>query len=146
MKVILLQDVANLGRKFDVVTVSDGFALNKLIPKNQALSASPENIKRLTARRDKQAEFQSVKMAEFKSVLNGLNDQTVIIKTKVNDQGHLFESLKVTQIIEALRQLGVNLNPTEITLQESLKEAGKHEVTLVSGKVEAKLNIEIITD
>ncbi len=145
MKVILLHDVANLGRKFDVVTVSDGFALNKLIPKNQALAASPENISRLTSKRDKMAEIHGIKQAEFKSVIAGLGDQAVIIPTKVNDQGHLFETLKVAQVLEALKKVGVNLKSDEVTLRESIKEAGKHEVTLVSGKIDAKLNIDIIT-
>lgn len=146
MKVILLQDVANLGRKFDVVVVSDGYALNKLIPKNQALPASEKNINQLTSRRNKLSEIQGVKQEEFKSVIAGLSDQVVQIKTKINDQGHLFETLKVTQVLEALEKMGVRLNVDEVSLSESIKEAGKHEITLVSDKIEAKLNIEIITE
>jgi len=145
MKVILLHDVASLGRKFDVVDVSDGFALNKLIPKSQALAASPENIKRLTAKRDKMAEINETKQTEFKSVIAGLSDQIVTIETKVNSQGHLFETLKIVQVLEALKKIGVNLKADEVTMRESIKEGGKQEITLVSGKVEAKLNINIIT-
>lgn len=146
MKVILLKDVANLGRKFDVVVVSDGYALNKLIPKNQALPASEKNINQLTAKRNKLSEIQGVKQEEFKSAIAKLNDQVIQIKTKVNDQGHLFETLKVSQVVEALNKLAVGLNIDEVSLLESIKEAGKHEITLVSGKIEAKLNIEIITE
>lgn len=144
MKVILLQDVANLGRKFEVVNVPDGFALNKLIPKNQALMASPDNIKRLTAKRDMQNKIAVGKLAEFQSALKELSGKVVTIKAKMNEQGHLFQTLKVNQIVDALADLGVKLDIDGLSLRESIKEAGLTEVTLVSGKTEEKLKIEII--
>jgi large subunit ribosomal protein L9 len=145
MKVILLKDVANLGRKFDIVTVSDGYALNQLMPKNAAQIASPENVRRLTIARDKKQAEKGMRADEFKTALASLGGKIVVIKTKVTDQGHLFEALKPSQVVEALKDHGVNLNEATLKIIESVKSAGKQNITLIFGEVKETLTINIIS-
>jgi large subunit ribosomal protein L9 len=146
MKVILLKDVAKIGRRFDVVTVPDGFALNKLIPKNLAEGATPENLKRLQNLSAKVAKDRENEELSFNEALAKLKDTHVEISVETNNEGRMFQALKADAITQAVKAaIGYDLGAEHIIMKTPVKTAGEHEVELVSGKVHGVLHLSIIS-
>ena len=98
MKVILLQNVAKLGRRNAVVEVPNGHALNLLIPKGLALAATSENLKKLMTKTAHSDASVADKQEKFQSALALLTDKKVVVLASANEKGHLFEALKLTAV------------------------------------------------
>lgn len=143
MKVILLQDVAKIGRRFSVVDVPSGHARNKLIPQGLAQEATAQNIKTLEAKKAKGAADKAASDQHFTDALKTLEGQTVEVVVEANDNGHLFESLKSKKIQEAVEALGVTLSDQQIHITEPIKEVGEHAVVLKEGEVSGELTITV---
>ena len=144
MKVILLQDVAKIGRRFDITNVPDGYALNKLIPKAMAEPATPENIKRAQARASKtQADRDSVH-ATFMEAIASLADTPVTVAVEANEEGRMFQALKVSAVVEAVKVQGVTIQESQVVIKTPIKEVGEHKVELVSGDDHGSLTLSVI--
>lgn len=143
MKVILLQDVARIGKRFEVVNVPDGHALNMLIPKRMAEPATPVNLKRLDARSNKIAADKSAAAASFAEVSEKLKDSTQVMAMEVNDQGHLFQGVKAENVAAHLTEAGFAVEAGQVQLSEVLKEAGDHEITVSDGEHTSKFTLKI---
>ena len=144
MKVILLQDVPQVGQRFDVKEVPDGYALNRLIPKGLAEPATPENLKRVKVMVSK-AEVEQVAAKEsFTEAIDVLSDRTLNLMVKANEKGHLFKAIKVEDIVAAAKEEGVVLSPGQIIIEEPIKEVGEHTVTLKSGKQTGTAKLDIV--
>ena len=143
MKVILLQDVAKLGKRFEVVDVPNGRALNMLIPQGAAEEATPANIKRVEARKAKQSADQSAVSETFLAAVEALKSQTLTVTVEANEQGHLFEALKADKVVAAATAAGATLNESQIHMTEPIKEVGDHTVTLREGEHEHALAITV---
>lgn len=103
MKVILLQDSENTGKKYEVKEVKDGYARNFLIPKNLAKIATKKNLKWLEVQKElleKKAEEDLKKEQELASKIDGIE---VIIQVKVGTEGQLFESINNVKISESVQ-------------------------------------------
>lgn len=134
MKVILLKDVARIGKRFAIVEVPNGHALNMLIPRGMALPATPENIKRAQARQDHtKAEHQAAD-ATFADVAQRLKDQTITMTVEANAQGHFFKGVKADDIATALATQGYNVTASQVHLTAPLKEVGEYPLTLQHAK------------
>lgn len=144
MKVILLQDVAKIGRRFDVVDVPDGYALNKLMPKKMAEAATPENIKRVTARRAKLETDRIAEDAAFDEAVESLKDKTITLEVSANEIGHLFKAVTAAEIIAALADEHVSVTETQIVIATPIKEVGTHTVMLVSGQKRGECTLEVV--
>jgi large subunit ribosomal protein L9 len=144
MKVILLQDVAKIGRKFEVVTVPDGYALNLLIPKKMAKAATPFNVKNLTAMKDHAEKARGLSKAEFLAAKEILEDKTVDVIASQNEQGHLFAALKTEVILAALRDRGANLEAPMMKLDKPIKTSGPHQISLICGEDKFEVTINVI--
>jgi len=140
MKVILLQDIEKLGKKFDIKEVANGYALNFLIPKGLAKKATKETLKWLSTQKEiieKKAEGELKKIQEFASSIDG---QEVLIPVKIGEEGQLFESINNQKISEKLKELGFEIKKTQIDLIEPIKELGEFPVKI---KFEHNLEAEI---
>ncbi|MEX0917575.1 MAG: 50S ribosomal protein L9 [Candidatus Paceibacterota bacterium] len=144
MKVIMLQDVAKVGRRFDIVEVPHGHALNKLIPQNLAAEATPENVKRVRARKEKLSEIDSAETAKLEEAIAALGGKTVQVTVEANEQGHLFQALKSDRIAAALESEGVTITPAYIHINQPIKDVGTHTVTIGSGESQTELTIEVM--
>lgn len=131
MKVILLRDVAKLGKRNTVATVPDGYAQNKLIPTGLALPATPANLKRLE-RAAAEASTQATHDAEsFQTALKTLQASPITLTADANAQGGLFQAIKASDIASALVRAGVHGVPIDaIQLPAPLKTSGEHVVEL----------------
>lgn len=144
MKVILLQNVPKVGKKFDIVTVSDGFASNMLFPKKLAEPATPDKVAALEKRRKAAEAEAAVHAAELESAVKNLDGKRVTLVAKANDKGHLYKSITVTDVIEAIRAAHHTLLPKEVVhLNDHLKSTGEHPIPLVAHKVKGTIVLEI---
>ena len=144
MKVILLQDIRNVGRKFDVVDVKDGYGLNFLIPQKKAKPATTGALKEVETKRAAIEAERKMKEEELAAALAKMEGVEVTISAKANEQGHLFASIHEDDITVALKdQNNIELDPTFLVLGEPLKEVGEHEVTVKAGENTATIKVVI---
>jgi len=144
MKVILLKDVAKLGRKYDTKDVSSGHALNLLIPQGLAISATTEAVKRIEVLKA-QTEGER-KVHEDLLVMNvkGLDGITLNVSGKANEKGHLFAGLHREAIAEEIfKQTKLQVDPSFIQLEHPLKEIGEHVIEVKGGGKSAKFKVVI---
>lgn len=140
MKVILMQDVEGLGKKYEVKEVKDGHARNFLIPEKIAKAATKQAIKWLESQKEvieKETEEDLKKAQELASHLDGLE---VAIGVKVGDEGQLFESINNQKIAEKIKELGFEVKKTQIKLTHPIKELGEHTVNI---NLDHNLEVEI---
>ncbi len=90
MKVILLQDIKNVGKKDEIINANDGYARNFLFPKNLAQEATKDNLLKLQARKDSKAHKKSLEIEEFKKQAEIINKITLEIKVKAGENGKIF--------------------------------------------------------
>lgn len=143
MKVILLQDVAKIGRRAAVVEVPDGYALNQLIPKKMAEPATAANLKRVERMRATATASKEAGEARFDAAIAALKAQTLSIAASVNEQGHCFKAVSEADVVEAAKAAEVDIDTTMVSFAAPIKELGKHEVMLVSGARKEVFTIEV---
>ena len=138
MKVILVKDVENLGKKYDVKEVKNGYGRNFLLPQKLAKAATKKALKWLEDQKEiinKEAE-EELKMAqELASNLDGVE---VAISVKIGEEGQLFESINNQKIAEKLKEMGFELKKSQIKLAEPIKELGEFPI-----KVGLEHNLEV---
>ena len=144
MKVILLKDVARIGKKGEVKEVPSGHALNLLIPRKLAEPAIPENLKKLRERQSKQADSVAHTEESFADALRTLATIKVELTAPANEQGHLFKGVKATDIVERLIELKIAISIENIKLSEPIKSLGDHEIALASEKQHGSFILSII--
>ena len=145
MKVILLQDVANIGLRYEVRDVPRGHALNLLIPQKKALPATTENIKRLESRMAKVTADKEAARANFSDVAERIAGTTQTITMEANDKGHLFQGLKADDIASSLGEAGFAVTPAQVKLNAPIKEIGEHTITLADGDDTTTFTLNIVS-
>lgn len=145
MKVILLRDVARIGRKGQVVEVPDGYALNQLIPKKSAEAATAVNLKRVASLSASAAQHDTLAADQFAALLTSLQEQPLTITVaQANEQNHLFKAIGVADIIAAATGRSLVLSPVQVIITAPIKSLGLHDVIFKHGAVEKTLQIEIV--
>ena len=134
MKVILIQDVENLGKIGDSVNVKKGYARNFLIPRKLALFASDRNMEQIEAMQ-KQEELKNAKeRSNLESLINVLDKTTLKFSLKAGEEGKLFGSVTSQMISDQLAEQGLKVDKKEMLLEDSIKELGSHKVTIKLGE------------
>jgi large subunit ribosomal protein L9 len=145
IKVVLQEDVANLGTSGDVVRVRPGYARNYLIPRGLAVPASHANLARvedLKRRAAVRAEQELTAARELSKKLEGLS---VKVERAVGDESKMYGSVTGRDIEEAFAALGVELDRKKLDLPEPIRQLGLTEVPIrLSRGVTAKLRIEVV--
>ena len=144
MKVILLQDIAKLGRRYDVVEVPNGHALNKLIPTALAKPASKENLKQVEAMKQKGEAVAAAVDETFKSALETLDGKEVAVRKEANENGHLYEAVKESHLVSAFEAEGAKVLESQVHIKEPIKEVGSYEVELHSGDSRGTVTVVVI--
>ena len=144
MKVILLQDVAKIGRRSEVVEVPDGYALNQLIPKHMAQPATAGNMKRVERQQADTAKYELEAVARFEAAVNGLKAATLQISVEVNDQGNLFQAVHEADVARVAGENGVSIEDSMVKIATPIKEVGEHTLQLVQGEQAESFTIEVV--
>jgi large subunit ribosomal protein L9 len=148
MEIILLQEVANLGEKNDVVTVKTGYARNYLIPKGFAVNAT-SSAKKMHAENIKQRAHKDAKLIEeAKATAQKLQSVTLKIGAKTSTKGKIFGSVNSIQIAEALNVQGFEIERKRISIKEDLiKEIGTYHANIKLHKeVVVTIEFEIVAE
>lgn len=145
MKVILKEDIENLGAVGSIVDVADGYGRNYLIPKNLVAEANPKNIKKFE--HEKNIIFEKVKktrdaVEELAGKLSGI---MLNIEINAGEDGKLFGSVTTMDIAAALKKQGMDIDKRKITVQdEPIKRLGNYNVHIrLHPEVTATINLEV---
>ncbi len=133
MKVILLQDVAKIGKRYSIVDVPDGYALNQLVPKKLAEPATPINLKRIEKMKSDNAANADAVKRQYEANVEVLADVKVTVEAEVNEQGHLFKAISAEDIVAAAKAVGISFDVKQVVINKPIKESGEHTVVLSHG-------------
>lgn len=137
MKVILLEDVKALGKKGQVVNVSDGYARNLLLPKKLGVEATGKNMNDLKLQKAHEDKVAQENLDAAKAFAEELKDKQVTVGIKVGEGGRTFGSISAKEIAEAAKaQLGYELDKKKLQLSAPIKELG---TTMVPIKLHPKV-------
>ena len=144
MRVILLKDIENLGKKNEIKEVKDGYARNFLIPKDLAKIATKKAMEQLESQKELEAQKAEEELKETQALIETMEGMEFVINVKLGDEGQLFESITSQKIQETLKQSGFDVKKTQIELSQSIKELGEFSVKInFEHNLEAEITIII---
>ncbi len=145
MKVILNEEVENLGLAGDVVKVADGFARNYLLPRGMAVVATDRSVRHLEHQKKIVADRQSKivgSLAERKKAIEALS---LTITVQAGEEGKLFGSVTTSELASALLKEGVSVERKRILLGEPIRQVGEHEVEVrLHSEVVARFKVNVV--
>ncbi len=143
MKVILTQDVKSVGKKGQMVEVSEGYGTNFLLPRKLAIPATKTNVNEL---KNKEASEEHKKEVELQELSEKLKSLKIKISAKIGDNGKLFGSITNKEIASEIeKQYNIKLDKKKIVLDEAIKTLGVHSVVIkLHPKVSVKINVHIL--
>lgn len=145
MKVILLQDVRKVGKKYEIKDVADGYALNYLIPHKLAEASTEATVKRIDILRAREAAERKIQEDLLIKNLKDVNGITIELQEAANDKGHLFKGVHQPELVEAIKkQTELDLAPQYILLDKPIKEIGEHTVEVKVQDKSAKFKVNIV--
>ena len=147
MKVILREDVYNLGKGGELVEVKAGYGRNFLIPRGLAVVANPKNIREVEHQKAVSAAKAAKLKASAEAVAKRLAETPIALKRKVGEQEKLYGSVTAIDLAEALASRGLTIDRRSIDLAEPIKTVGAFEIPVklhheVVGKVKVKVEAE----
>ncbi|HOD96824.1 MAG TPA: 50S ribosomal protein L9 [Candidatus Paceibacterota bacterium] len=148
MKIILLENIPKLGKKYDIKNVSDGYALNFLIPKKLAVAATSQKIKEIENLK-KQEELKNQKIqALFKEWAEKIKNTTLDFRLKTDKSGKTFGSVTKEDIAKQLEKTsGIKIEEKQIILDEHIKKVGDYVIKIkFSPEIETELKIHVLSE
>lgn len=145
MKIILLQDEKKLGKKGDIIEVSEGYARNFVLPKKIGVEATPKNLNDLKLQKSNEAKVAQEQLDAAKALAESLADKEVVVGIKAGENGRTFGSVSTKEIGQALKaQTGIDVDKKKIVLPEAIKSFGTYEVPVklhpkVTGTIKVKV-------
>ncbi|MDE6383924.1 MAG: 50S ribosomal protein L9 [Paramuribaculum sp.] len=147
MKLILKEDVKNLGYKDDVVEVKSGYGRNYLIPTGKAVIATPSALKVLAENQRQRAHKLAQIKADAEALAASLEGVSLTIGAKTSSTGTIFGSVNALQIAEALEKLGFNVDRKVIDVKETVKEVGKYNaIARLHKEVTVEIPFEVVAE
>ena len=144
MKIILLQDVRKVGKKDEILEVSDGYANNYLIKNKLAVPLTKRSKEVLDKRLDKEAQDEEAKVASLNQIKKELENKIIPFKVKVGKEDKVFGKVSTKQIADKLKEMGYAIDKKCIKLDNDLDTLGIHEVDIVLHKrVTFKLRVNL---
>ena len=141
MEVILMQDVKSLGKKGEIVKVSDGYARNFILPKKLGVEATKQNLYDLKLQKDAEDRRLQEILEEARQLAKKLETLTVKMKIKAGEGGKTFGSISTKEIAAAINdQAGLELDKKKIQMSDPIKNAGTYTVVV---KLHPKVNVEL---
>ena len=125
MEVILLQDVKSLGKKGEIVKVSDGYARNFILPKKLGLEANAKNLNDLKLQKAAQAKLEKEQLEAAQALGAKIEGSAVTVRIKTGENGKVFGSVSVKEIAEAMKeQLGLEIDKKKISIANPIRNEG----------------------
>jgi len=147
MKVILLQDIEKLGKKYDIKNVADGHARNFLLPKNLVKPATEENMKWLEVQKEILRQKSEEELKKVEGAASALDGLEIILPMKIGEKDQLFEAVTAQKIVEKLKEQGFEVKKTQVILKEPIREVGEFPIKIqFSHNLEAEIKLIIVEE
>lgn len=145
MKVILLEDVKAVGKKGEVVEVSDGYARNVLLKKKLGQEATGKNMNDLKLQKANQEKIAAQNLADARELAEKIEKSSITLKVKVGEGGKLFGAISSREIADAAKeQLGFDIDKKKVLLTNPIKSTGSMDVGIkLHTKVTAQLKVKV---
>jgi large subunit ribosomal protein L9 len=145
MKIIMRDDVENVGRVGDVVTVKDGFARNYLIPRKLAINASPGNLRAIDQVKIQKDQRDKKRMRDGDRIKVAMEKVSVTAEVQVGEEDKVFGSVTSAHIAELLKDKGFTIDKRDILLEEPLKALGVYTVDIkIDRDIAAKVKVWVV--
>jgi large subunit ribosomal protein L9 len=145
MELLLKKDIEKLGRRGEVVKVSNGYARNYLIPKGLGVKVSEQNVQLLEVERKRMEKEEKQRVAGLKEFAEKLETYSCTIPVQANEEGHLFGSVTTQMIAEAMAQDGMAIEERHILLEDPIKELGVYSVPVrISDDIQSEFKLWVV--
>lgn len=144
MKVIILEDIDNVGKKYEIKDVADGFARNFLLPKKLVKIADRNSLKWLKKQKESLAYRAEEDLKKIQTIATELDGREIEFILKAGKKGELFESINAEKIAKKIKENGVDLNKNQIELKSPIGEIGEFPVKINFNQgIEAEIKVII---
>ncbi len=145
MKVILKRDITKLGQRGSIAEVSDGYAINVLIKKGDAIQATPAELQKWKQKEDAKNYKKELATNTFAQLVDNLRREKIVITGKKADaKGQLFAQIKDVDIADAIyTTTKMSIDPKQIMLPTHIKSLGRYDVELKQGTQKEKISVEV---
>lgn len=142
MKVILLQDVEGLGKKYEIKEVKNGHARNLLLPQKLARAATKQALKWLSDQKEVIEKVAEEDLKKSQALASGLDGLEINISVKVGSEGQLFESINSQKIVDKIKELGFEVKKSQVKLENPIKELGEFPISItLEHNLEAEVKV-----
>lgn len=148
MKVVLLQDVKDLGKKGELVNASDGYARNFLFPRKLAVEATAGKLKEIEDKKSSQRNKKEMELKAAKELADKISKLEISFKTKAGENGKLFGSITSKDVADAIKaQHKIEIDKKKVVLHDAIKALGTYQVEIkVYPEVSTKINIKVVEE
>ncbi|MBQ1946457.1 MAG: 50S ribosomal protein L9 [Clostridia bacterium] len=145
MKVILLCDVKDIGKKDDIVNVSDGYARNFLYPRKWAMEATPQAVAVVERKREAARKLEAERRAAAEKIASKLAGKVVELKAKCGDKGRLYGSVTSAEVADALNaRYETEIDKRKIDIKSAVRALGDYEMIVhVYPNITAKMTLRV---
>ena len=145
MKIILIEDIDNLGKKGKILEVKKGFARNYLLPQGKALPATEENLHFFKLKEDKETRLKNRQKEDARELADKLSKLSLTLPCEAKDNEELFGSVNAKSISSALEEEGFNIEKEKILLEEPIKKLGIYNIKIkLLSEVEAEFKLWVV--
>lgn len=146
MKLLLRESIRGVGKRGEVVEVAEGYARNYLLPKNLALPASDENLRRLAGEKRAYEARQSREKEHAQEVADAISKVQLTVPMRASPEGHLFGSVSPKVIVDAFKSEGINLKPSQVELEaDHIRELGTYSFNIrLHDEVEVQSRVWVV--
>jgi len=148
MKVVLLQDVKDLGKKDQLANVSDGYARNFLFPRKLAAEATTGILKEIEDKKSSEKKRKEKELEAAKKLADKLGKLEINFKTKAGENGKLFGSITSKDVADAIKaQHKIEVDKKKVVLHDAIKALGAYQVEIkVYPEISAKINVKVVEE
>lgn len=146
MKVLLRSDIAGVGRRGDIITVSGGHARNYLLPKGLAIEATQGAVSQAEVMRRSRDQREAAERTDAQTISTTLSQHSFVISAKVGKEGRLFGSVSPSDIVDAiLQQAGITIDRKKISIASPIRTVGEHTVSVdLMADIEAVIKLSVV--
>ena len=147
-QLLLTEDVTDLGRKGDIVSVKPGFARNFLLPQGFAVTASPRALRMQTRLKEERQQRAIEDKKESEAIAEKLNGLVLSTTVKVDQEGHMYGSVAATDLVRLIKDATqIDLEKSTVQLKHAIKTTGEHTITLkLKEGVQASIRLDVASE
>ncbi len=144
MRLILLEDIEKIGKKYEVKEVSPGFARNFLLKEGKARPATKEALNWLESVKEKEKEKTEKEKEKIEKMISEIKGKKVVLEMKVGEKDQLFESVSSRKIAQKLKEEGIEVKENQIDLEEPIKSLGDFKIKIkFDHNLKTEINLKI---